>query len=156
MELKKNYRHQFTIDNDADVKRLFFENADTIINYIIDKVVDFKKETTLDDIVDKTNILGNYEFTKDSDFIVKYTKGTDSRLCRIYVFRRIDVSDETIFEYCPYCNDEVELSSELKVQVCPNCGMAIVPCSICPLVQKGKCTSNCPLEEHSKILNREL
>lgn len=96
MELKKIYRHQFTIDNDADVKRLFFENADTIINYIIDKVVDFKKETTLDDIVDKTNILGNYEFTKDSDFIVKYTNGTDSRLCRIDVFRRIYVSDETI------------------------------------------------------------
>ena len=152
MEVTKIYQHQFTIDNEAVAKKLFIENPETIINLIMNKIVEFKKETILDDIVDKTKILGNseYYFTEDSDFIVRYTKW------RLYVFRRIVISDETIFEYCPYCNDEVELSSELKVQVCPNCGMAIVPCSICPLAHMGKCSSNCPLEEHSKILNREL
>jgi predicted RNA-binding Zn-ribbon protein involved in translation (DUF1610 family) len=48
-----------------------------------------------------------------------------------------------IAEYCPHCEDEVMLENEFKVQVCPNCGKYIVPCSICPL---ESCINNCPLD----------
>ena len=55
-------------------------------------------------------------------------------------------------EWCPYCDTEVELEHELKVQRCPSCGHWIVPCSICPLT---KCTKPCPLERLEMILNGE-
>lgn len=47
-----------------------------------------------------------------------------------------------VHEYCSYCEQEVKLDNELKVQICPNCGAPIIPCSICPT---EKC-ANCPLD----------
>lgn len=55
-------------------------------------------------------------------------------------------------EWCPYCDTEVELEHDLKVQKCPSCGHWIVPCSICPLT---KCTKPCPLERLERMLNGE-
>ena len=55
-------------------------------------------------------------------------------------------------EWCPYCDTEVELEHDLKVQRCPSCGHWIVPCSICPLT---KCTKPCPLERLEMMLNKE-
>ena len=60
--------------------------------------------------------------------------------------------EEKVDEWCPYCDTEVELEHELKVQRCPSCGHWIVPCSICPLT---KCTKPCPLERLEMILNGE-
>lgn len=53
-------------------------------------------------------------------------------------------------EYCEFCENDVTLSQELKVQKCPNCGKWIVPCSACPLEE---CQFPCPLERMASILN---
>lgn len=57
----------------------------------------------------------------------------------------------TIYEYCPYCEDEVELKWNFDVQICPNCGRPIVPCSLC----EG-CKGNCPLEYKAKAMYKEM
>ena len=56
-------------------------------------------------------------------------------------------------EYCEYCEENVMLSQELKVQKCPKCGKWIVPCSACPLAEC--CTGKCPLERMAELLNKE-
>ena len=62
--------------------------------------------------------------------------------------------DINVREYCSHCNNEVELVNEFKVQICPECGKFIVPCSICPF-QPGKCSNNCPLEALCNQLNEK-
>lgn len=54
-------------------------------------------------------------------------------------------------EWCPHCDEAVELEHELKVQKCPNCGKWIVPCSVCPLTD---CSAKCPLERLGILLNK--
>lgn len=39
--------------------------------------------------------------------------------------------DNKVYERCIYCEREVELLAEFKVQECPNCGRNIIPCSLC-------------------------
>lgn len=34
-------------------------------------------------------------------------------------------------EWCPYCTQDVKLTTDFKLQKCPNCGMMIAPCSLC-------------------------
>ena len=34
-------------------------------------------------------------------------------------------------EWCSHCEREVELSTEMIIQQCPNCGKYIIPCSMC-------------------------
>ena len=36
----------------------------------------------------------------------------------------------TVFEWCPHCEEEVEIEFKFKVQICPNCGAPILPCSV--------------------------
>lgn len=55
-------------------------------------------------------------------------------------------------EWCPHCDECVELEHDLKVQKCPVCGKWIVPCSVCPLTD---CSTKCPLERLAIILNKE-
>jgi len=50
--------------------------------------------------------------------------------------------DETVTEWCCYCEEEVELPNEFKAHECPNCKTTILPCVQC---ENHKC-SNCPLE----------
>lgn len=57
---------------------------------------------------------------------------------------------ETTEEWCPHCDECVDLEHELKVQKCPYCGKWIVPCSVCPLQD---CSTKCPLERMAIILN---
>lgn len=72
------------------------------------------------------------------------------------VEKEITDTDNTITEYCPHCDCEVELQSEFKVQKCPNCRTFIVPCNQCPLLAQNKCdSSRCPLEALANELNHE-
>lgn len=64
------------------------------------------------------------------------------------------MANNTIYEYCPYCEDEVELKDEFKVQVCPNCGRPIIPCSTCDM-RRTPCFK-CPLQEERDKLYYEL
>lgn len=63
--------------------------------------------------------------------------------------RKYDIHDcydyftETLTEMCPYCEEEVELVTEFKVQVCPSCGKLIAPCALCEM-DLVKCYE-CPL-----------
>jgi predicted RNA-binding Zn-ribbon protein involved in translation (DUF1610 family) len=54
-----------------------------------------------------------------------------------------DYFTETLTEYCIECDTEVELKTELRMQVCPNCGKPIAPCGICDM-DFVKC-SQCPI-----------
>lgn len=54
-----------------------------------------------------------------------------------------DYFTETLTEMCPHCEEEVELVTELRVQVCPSCGKLIAPCALCEM-DLVKC-SECPL-----------
>ena len=58
------------------------------------------------------------------------------------------------YEYCPLCETEVELEFEFKVQICPNCGKPILPCSICDM-DFNPCFK-CPLQEERDKLYYEL
>lgn len=53
-----------------------------------------------------------------------------------------------VIEYCPFCEDEVELDAVLTIQTCPNCGKKIIPCCLC----EG-CKSNCALDDACRSEN---
>lgn len=42
-------------------------------------------------------------------------------------------------EWCPFCEEEVELPIELGIYVCPNCGKLIINCSECTTYHCTKC-----------------
>ena len=42
-----------------------------------------------------------------------------------------DLLSEKTFEWCPHCQDEVEIPVD-KLTPCPTCGIKIRPCSACP------------------------
>ena len=61
------------------------------------------------------------------------------------------------YEVCPYCNEEVMLEPELKVQTCPHCGKRIVTCSMCRACDSGEnYCSKCCLEYQARIENEEM
>ena len=46
-----------------------------------------------------------------------------------------------VYEWCPECEYEVELENKFAVQICPQCGKEILPCSLC-----FDCVNPCPLQ----------
>ena len=52
----------------------------------------------------------------------------------------ISIETSPIHEYCPYCEDEVELQNRFEIQTC-SCGEKIKPCCLCE-----SCSTNCPLD----------
>lgn len=48
---------------------------------------------------------------------------------------------EKCWEWCPHCEDEVELDTRFEMQICPSCGKPIAPCNLCG----GYCPTPCPL-----------
>lgn len=56
-----------------------------------------------------------------------------------------DFLTEEVTEYCIECENEVDLKTELRMQVCPCCGKPIAPCSICDMdfVNCSKCPIVC-------------
>lgn len=58
---------------------------------------------------------------------------------------------DKIYEWCPYCCDEVELDNKFEAQICPRCGRPILPCSLCyPCLGWNY---RCPLRDKEKKLN---
>ena len=48
-----------------------------------------------------------------------------------------------VTEWCPFCEEEVEIKAQMRVQKCPNCGENIIPCCLCDM-DKADC-ANCKL-----------
>lgn len=48
---------------------------------------------------------------------------------------------EKCWEWCPHCEEEVELDTRFEMQICPSCGKPIAPCNLCG----GRCITPCPL-----------
>jgi len=60
-------------------------------------------------------------------------------------------AEDCTYELCPHCENEVKLRNEFRVQQCPSCRCAILPCSICTHGSDAEHTkpcdcSTCPLE----------
>lgn len=51
----------------------------------------------------------------------------------------------TIFEWCPHCEGEVELPIELGRYNCPSCNESIINCSVC--YTDGTDCSKCLLDK---------
>jgi len=49
--------------------------------------------------------------------------------------------NNTVTEWCPHCEHEVELQSLFEAQPCPGCNVTILPCAQCLLEN----CANCPL-----------
>lgn len=55
----------------------------------------------------------------------------------------LPTKDDTLVEYCPHCEQEVDLHFSFAIQRCPNCGKLIAPCNLC---NHNLCDcANCPL-----------
>lgn len=39
--------------------------------------------------------------------------------------------ENTVYEWCEFCNNDVELPNALGIYACPSCGELILPCSLC-------------------------
>jgi predicted RNA-binding Zn-ribbon protein involved in translation (DUF1610 family) len=52
-----------------------------------------------------------------------------------------------VAEWCPNCEQEVELEEVLTPQLCPNCSVVILPCALCG--DYDNC-NNCKLENMKK------
>lgn len=167
MTTKMTFRHIGYYNDYEDVKKLFGCTADHIVHTMLDGLGAFHRvtgesETDIDDPKFESDA-DKFAKTKNGNFLVRFERGSDNGegwYIDIYKLMEVEVEDtsnqsedEGVYEYCPYCEDEVKLDNELKVQICPNCGHAIVPCGICPL---DDCGSNCPLYVLCRQKNNEI
>lgn len=153
---KHTYRHIGYFNDYQDIQELFLRTADEIVKYMKNGWGAFhfcegERDSDIDKIEGEPdeNLLS---MTADKEFIVKYQRGGDeeSWFIDIYQYHILEIVEENkaepIYEYCPFCDEEVVLANEFKVQFCPECGKALVPCNLCPLNLQGKCSKDCPLE----------
>lgn len=153
----KIYKHIGYYNEVNDIKELFSMSADGIIE-IMNKVGNFVKtkreiETDIDfDTLRHEHDFNLFQQTIDEKYLVRYQRGDNKyNDWFIDVYKLIE---DTITEYCPHCDCEVELENEFKVQKCPECGMYIVPCNLCPLLEQNNCNNGkCPLEALANELN---
>ena len=71
--------------------------------------------------------------------------GSDEFLAEVKRLVGYIETDNHAYEVCPFCETEVRLDAELKVQTCPNCGKRIVTCSMCRAAdsEDNYCTRCC-------------
>lgn len=167
MATKMTFRHIGYYNEYEDVKKLFGCTADHIVGTMLDGLGAFHRvtgqsETDIDDHKFETDA-DKFVKTTNGNFLVRFERGSNNGegwYIDIYKLMEVEVEDTSdqnedngVYEYCPHCEEEVELNNEFKVQICPNCGHAIVPCNICPL---DDCCSNCPLDALCRQKNNEI
>lgn len=168
--MKKVYRHIGYYNDLEDCKLLFDETPDFIVRYMQKGLGHFytaesESETDIEDINEETDTF-MFKQTTDGQYLVRYEKGegNDGWYLDIYKLTEIEVDDnapedDKVEAYCGHCDEYVYLEDELKVQVCPNCGKAIVPCSICPMLDEKNYylhnCSSCPLGKLCEEKNGE-
>lgn len=165
MAKKRIFRHIGYYNDYEDVKKLFGCTANLVVATMLDGLGTFHRvtgesETDIDDHKFKPDA-NKFVKTTNGNYLVRFDRGSDNGdgwFINIYKLMDVEVEDtsdedEDVYEYCSYCNNEVKLDNEFKVQICPNCGHAIVPCSICPL---ESCCSTCPLDVLCRKKNNEI
>lgn len=167
MATKMTFRHIGYYNDYEDVKTLFGRTATFVVQTMLDGLGAFHRvtgesETDIDDHKFESDA-DKFVKTTNGNYLVRFERGSENGegwFIDIYKLMEVEVEnsndedeDEEVYEYCPYCEDEVKLDNEFKVQICPNCGHAIVPCNICPL---DDCCSNCPLDVLCRQKNDEI
>jgi predicted RNA-binding Zn-ribbon protein involved in translation (DUF1610 family) len=51
------------------------------------------------------------------------------------------MNENTVYEWCPFCCEEIELPNVMGIYECPLCGELITPCAMCD--QNNADCSNC-------------
>ena len=166
MVTKMTFRHIGYYNDYEDVKNLFGRTANFVVQTMLDGLGAFhsvpgESETDIDDPKFETDA-DKFVKTDNGNYLVRFERGNNNGegwFIDIYKLMEVEVEDtsnevedEEVYEYCPYCENEVVLDNELKVQVCPECGHAIVPCNICPL---DDCCSHCPLDALCRQRNED-
>jgi hypothetical protein len=165
MATKMTFRHIGYYNDYEDVKHLFGCTANYVVQTMLDGLGAFhsvtgESETDIDDYKLESDA-DKFVKTTNGNFLVRFERGSDDgEGWFIDIYKLMEVEDEDtideddkVYEYCPYCENDVVLENELKVQICPDCGHAIVPCNICPL---DNCCSKCPLDELCRQKNEEM
>lgn len=167
MATKTTFRHIGYYNDYEDVKNLFGRTANFVVQTMLDGLgafhsVNGESETDIDDHKVESDA-NKFAKTDNGKYLVRFERGNDKGegwFIDIYKLMEVEVEDtsdedkdEEVYEYCPYCEGEVKLDNEFKVQVCPDCGHAIVPCSICPL---ESCCSTCALDVLCRQKNNEI
>lgn len=168
MATKMTFRHIGYYNDYEDVKNLFGRTANFVVQTMLDGLGAFhsvtgESETDIDDHKFESDA-DKFVKTENGNYLVRFERGSENGegwFIDIYKLMEVEVEntsdedeDEEVYEYCPYCENEVKLDNEFKVQICPDCGHAIVPCSICPL--DDCCCSNCPLDVLCRQKNDEI
>lgn len=165
MATKMTFRHIGYYNDYEDVKKLFGCTATFVVQTMLDGLGAFHRvtgesETDIDDHKIESDA-DKFVKTENGNYLVRFERGSENGegwFIDIYKLMEVEVEDtdedddNKVYEYCPHCEDEVVLDNEFKVQVCPDCGHAIVPCSICPL---ESCVSNCPLDVLCRQKNKQ-
>lgn len=58
-----------------------------------------------------------------------------------------------VYELCPHCSNETEITMEKVLHTCSNCGASIAPCSLCDM-DNCDC-ANCELSKKAEAMNKE-
>lgn len=174
--MKKVFRHIGYYNDIEDVKVMFTASPHNVVSSMLDGIGHFYKsegeeDSDIENVEDEKD---SYLFKKTADgqYLVRYERGNDDgEGWYIDIYKLTEVKNETstqnksvdianmVKEYCGHCEEYVYLEDELKVQVCPNCGKAIVPCSICPMLDEKNYhlhnCSSCPLGKLCEEKNGE-
>lgn len=151
--MKKVFRHIGYYNDQEDITMLFDKSADVVVDNMLGGYGHFytaegEPESDIENPNDESDAY-MFKQTTNRQYLVRYERGADKQVCKelqdggwyidIYKLIEIEVDgaedmNNKVEEYCGHCDQYVYLEDELKVQVCPNCGKAIVPCSICPML----------------------
>lgn len=168
--MKKVYRHIGYYEG-QDALDMFCFDADSLVACMTAGPFhssDGESETDIENLDDEED---KYLFSKSSDqeHLVRYSRGgntpkADGWFIDIYRLMEVESDDqevqdypdhpEMIEEFCEHCVDHVELTPEFRVHTCPNCGKAIVACTLCPLSADEAQCSTCPLAKLAEQQNQ--
>ena len=164
---KRVYRHIGYWNDETDCQFLMNKDANSIINFFRANYGDLRhcdgeSESDIAEMFTSEHDHRQMSITDDRAYLVRKEIGVPN--CSggwyidIYQLIELDEAGEKVStqEYCNECDSYVDLLPEFKVQVCPECGEPVVPCSLCPLLEEGKndC-SKCPLARQAELIRQE-
>ena len=75
----------------------------------------------------------------------------DGKVIEMVVY---EYDTDIVDEVCPWCDTEVELKDKMIPQLCPECSIAILPCSMC--VPDRQSCNECPYDAKGQQYTVEL